>query len=135
MTPGVVAGNLIGLMIGGVMIGCSTSASFSGNTNLTAVACKDDEGWEDGAAGNSGWSISVDGVWKFDATYGGKDLLAAWVNKTVVTLLWSTEVNGDTFISGDGVITSFSWDAPGDDNSTYSVEFTGKGAPVIGLVA
>jgi len=41
---------------------------------------------------------------------------------------FTTDVNGDTYWEGSVHITSLEFGAPVEDNSTYSVSFTGVGA-------
>lgn len=134
MTIGPVSGDLVGIYIGGVMIGCATGATFSTSTNTETVACKEDEGYEDHALTTQNWNISGSGVVKFDATYGMKDILAAKKARTPITVKMSTEVAGDTFISGTASITEFEWAAETGSPSTYSYTFLGKGEYIVGTV-
>jgi hypothetical protein len=48
--------------------------------------------------------------------------------RTVLTVMFSTEVSGDLKYSGSAWLTSLSIDAPNEDNTTYSMSFSGTAA-------
>ena len=48
--------------------------------------------------------------------------------RTELTVMFSTEVSGDYKYSGSAWLTSMSMDSPNEDNTTYSLSFSGTGA-------
>lgn len=124
MTSGVLNGNNLLVYIGGVAIGCITDCEFtSTNTEIEAI-CK---GYRGTLSGSNTWSVSCNGLWRFDAGYGPKDLLNAHKNDDTVTILFGTDETGDTVITGDVKIPEFTWAGPLDAASTFSVRMAGQG--------
>lgn len=89
------------------------------------MTSKDNFGWTDADYGNLSWSIEGDGLLvENDAGY--LHLENAFMNKSVVMVRFETAA-GNKY-EGDAIITSFPIEAPYDDNATYSITLTGKGA-------
>ena len=107
----------------------ATDASVSLSHAVRDASTKDSLGWQDNLEGQKSWTASVDGNLAFDATYGVTDLETAFMNRTTVTIVFSTEVTGDTYWSGSAYIDNMDLDSSGvEGNATYSISFTGTGA-------
>jgi len=128
MTTGVINGTLVGVYVDNVLIGNATSGSISISHSGRDTSSKDDGGWTTMLEGQREFSVSADGFVAYDATNGLDELLLLITNRTKVTLKFSTEVVGDTRLTGDAFCTSISSDSPNEESSTFSVEFQGTGA-------
>lgn len=132
-TTGAVNGTLVMVAIEGENIACTTGASFAGTNATIDATCKDNNGAEDFLAGNQGWTITVNGNSKYDASYGFSELEAVWLNKTVVTVTYGTGVTGDPYKQGEAIITAWNNDDPLNAVSTWSATFQGKGTISVGV--
>ena len=126
-TTGTVSGNLIGISVATNLIACATSASMDLSTTMTDSTCKDNDGAEQVTAGQQSWSMASSGMVAFDATYGWIDLVTAWENKTLVSVVYGTGVTGDPRYTGNAYIDSLSTTAPLNEASTFDINFRGTG--------
>ena len=133
-TTGKFKANLMGVYSGTDLIAGSTSSSFSGSNATIDATSKENDGAKQILLGQQDWSINHDGHLEFDAAYGYVDLIAAWKAKTTLTLKFSTEVSGDTFLTGDALITSLDISAEVNGVTSYSVSFEGTGPVTVGTV-
>lgn len=134
-TTGVFNGNILGIYVGGTLILCATSESFELTNAEIDATCKDNSGARQVLMGQQSWSMSFEGLTKYDAAYGIEDLRTLALNKTSATFRWSTEVTGDTYMEGTGYISSFSENAGVNEVATYSISITGTGSISSGTVA
>ena len=135
-TTGVVNSTLLTLLVDSTAIGCATDVSLNITSSTREILCKDTNGWQDLGYGFKSWSVSASGLFAFDATYGGVDLIDDLIAGTEVTVLISTEVSGDDTWTGTGILTSVTIDSSGvGENVTYSVEIQGDGTLTKGSVA
>lgn len=133
-TTGKFNGTLLNVYIDNTIIGCATSSELSINVDLADATCKDDGGWADHIAGLRDWSVSTDGLVKFDGNNNVEDLYDLLSGRSVVTLKFTTNVTGDLVFSGQASVASLSVSAEMEAAVTYSVEFTGKGPLTKGTV-
>jgi predicted secreted protein len=131
MTAGTVEGNIIGIYVDDVLIACATSATIDLSTALTDSTCKDNDGAEQVLPGQKSWTMALDGMLAFDATYGWVDLVAAWDASTLLVVKWGDEEVGDESYTGNAYIDSLSASAPLNEVTTYNVNFRGTGTLTI----
>jgi predicted secreted protein len=131
MTAGTVEGNIIGIYVDDVLIACATSATIDLSTALTDSTCKDNDGAEQVLPGQKSWTMALDGMLAFDATYGWVDLVAAWDASTLLVVKWGDEEVGDESYTGSAYIDSLSASAPLNEVTTYNVNFRGTGTLTI----
>lgn len=120
---------------------CTKLLALAGQQGLTwtvesetsETATKDGTGdWNVSTAGVKSWSASTDGLWMPDDE-GRKALVKALRDGTYVCVgMYERQSieNGTKYIpirKGIAIVTSDELEAPNDDNTTYSVEFTGSG--------
>lgn len=134
-TTGAVKGNLLGIYVGTDLIACATNSTFNGSNGTIDATCKDNDGARQVLMGEQTWTMQHDGILAFDAAYGYVDLVTIWKNKTSVTLKFSTEVTGDTYLTGDAFISSLDVTAGLNEVSTYSISFEGTGVLTIATVS
>lgn len=128
-TAGVVSANLLGFYIGGVFIGCQTGSGFDFSRELIETVCKSANGNNSTTKlpGSKSHSFSADGNWAFDATYGIRDILAAFESGALVVVRQTTGVTGDMYLEGNCYITSVSGSADTDSPATFSATFEVSG--------
>ena len=83
--------------------------------------------------------MNAEGIFEEDASVGAgsisaKDLLDDMVAGTALTVVMTSDSNTDLKLSGTAVITSFAWNAPVNDVSTFSVSLQGSGTLTVGTV-
>jgi predicted secreted protein len=128
-STGVNNGTLIGIYIGGVKIAKSTNGSIEFKRATRNVTSKDSAGWMQKEFGLGEWSISGDFLDAEDSAYRFSDLYALLLNKTKVTVKFSSNVTGDKYYQGTALITSLSKQAPMEENVAGAYTLEGDGAP------
>mgnify|MGYP005772761743 CR=1 FL=1 len=110
--------------------------AFSMETETTEVSTKDGEndGWKSETPGVKSWSASADGLSCFDDE-GQKMVAKALAEDDYLCFrICERSKSGNTTTYkpiriGLVLVTSYSLDAPNDDNVTYSMDFSGIGKP------
>lgn len=141
-----VLGEQIQLFVSGKTLACATSCKVNISADDIDVSCKDSAGFNSTIPGRITWNASSDNLFVIDDY---KKLVDAMLNKTVLTLVFSTvgNFNDKTAPDADGhVVPSSGWttaydmyegkvtvssiDLNADNGSvaTYSVTFNGHGA-------
>lgn len=120
---------------------CTNLLALAGQQGLTwtveaetsETATKDGSGdWNVSTAGVKSWSASTDGLWMPDDE-GRKQVVKALRDGTYVCVgMYERQTidNGVKYVpirKGLAIVTSDELEAPNDDNTTYSAEFTGSG--------
>ncbi len=116
---------------------CAQDASLEVNNALREILCKDTSGWKTFKDGVKDWSMQVSGLFAYDHTLGGEELLTDLIAGTEITVRFSTEVTGDTYYEGTAYVSNVSLNSSGGagETATYSATFTGSGAITSGTVA
>ena len=81
--------------------------------------------------------MNAEGIFEEDGGVTGisaKDLLDDIIAGDPVTVVMTSNVTGDLKLSGSAVITSFAWNAPVNDVSTFSVSLQGSGSLTVATV-
>lgn len=121
----------LAIYVGGTKVGCATDATLTLNHALRDVTCKDSSAWRGMVSGMRSWSMSGGGLYAYDATYGGDELINALTGRTLLAVEISTEVSGETRWQGSGYLTECSINSPGvEENVTYTFTIEGTGALV-----
>ena len=135
-TQGIINGTEFGVYDGSTLVAYATSGSVSINHSLRDISNKESSGWKEQLEGQRDWEMSCEGMVAFLAAGGGAiggksvdELFTSYLaTRTVLTVMFSTEVSGDLKYSGSAWLTSLSMDAPNEDNTTYSMSFSGTAA-------
>jgi len=141
-TTGLVNGTLVALWkdIAGVptKVANLTSTDFEFSKDTIDATNKDGAGYKEFLVGLSSWTMNAEGIFEEDAGVGtnisAKELLDDIIAGAPITAVMSSAESGDLKLSGSAVITSFSWNAPVNDVSTFSVSLQGSGALTVGTV-
>ena len=138
-TTGLVNGTLVALWkdIAGVptKVANLTSTDFELSKDTIDATNKDGGSYKEFLVGLSGWTMNAEGIFEEDGSATGvsaKDLLDDIIAGLSLTVIMTSNVTGDLKLSGSAVITSFAWNAPVNDVSTFSVSLQGSGALTVG---
>lgn len=109
---------------------------FDMKAETSDAATKDDStgGWSVKFHGAKSWSASVDGLWSIDDN-ANKMVASALVNDEYLCLKICQRIKTSNATEykpirmGLGIVTSDNFEAPNDDNATYSMDFDGSGKP------
>jgi len=135
MTTGIINGHNLRLYIGGVAVTKSTSCTMSVSVETRTTTHKDSGTYEENEAGKISWEMTTDALVAFDSTQTPQSILTTCLAGTAVTARFSTEVTGDAYQEGSGIITSFTQNAPDNENVTFSITIKGSGALTLGTVS
>ena len=140
-TTGLVNGTLVALWkdIAGTptKIANLTSTDFELSKDTIDATNKDGGSYKEFLVGLSGWTMNAEGIFEEDGSATGvsaKDLLDDIIAGLPITAIMTSNVADDLKLSGLAIITSFAWNAPVNDVSTFSVSLQGSGALTVGTV-
>lgn len=123
-----VKGNSLLVYVNDVAIGCLTNNEFTSTNEEIDATCKDNDGAYDSLSGGNTASISFDGIWDTDATYGFNELINIHKNKTEVALRMGVAGSGGTYIqAARAVLNDLSWTGPLNEATTFSGTFQIRG--------
>lgn len=110
-------------------IACATDASLEASRDMREILCKDTGGGVDYEYGVFRFTLSGSGLFALDAANeGGIELMDRLIAGTKVAFKFSTEVSGDSYWSGTGLLTSVGFNSSGasGENATYSFSIQGE---------
>lgn len=126
-------GDHIAVTVDGTPIAHSTSASLNISENLLDAASKDSERWKDNIKGDREWSIEVEGLTDYSATFGVEGLLDLILDGNTAEVVFTVYENGSESsgfeLSGTVDLSDLTIDGPHNDNSTFSGTLQGNGKP------
>jgi TP901-1 family phage major tail protein len=114
-----------------------TSTDFELSKDTIDATNKDGGNYKEFLVGLSGWTMNAEGIFEEDGGVTGisaKDLLDDIIAGAPITVVMTSLVSGDLKLSGSAIITSFAWNAPVNDVSTFSVSLQGSGELTVGVV-
>lgn len=112
------------------------SLSFNMKADTSEVSTKDDStgGWSVKFHAGKSWDASIDGLYSYDDEAAKLVAKAIEGDEYVCLKICEVKKSGSTTTykplrMGLAVVTSDNFEAPSDDNTTYSMEFEGSGKP------
>jgi predicted secreted protein len=126
-TTGIFNGTELGLYVGGTLVACATSHSFSESMETRDTTCKDSGGNAESLEGLKSWEGSGDFYFAQDAAYGIDDLHAVIQARAAVVLRFATTESGDKYWNGNAFMTELSVESGTEESMTFSASFTGTG--------
>ena len=121
VTTGVINGNIVGVKQDGVLVACSTGATFNGTNEEIETTCKDNDGAKTTIPGIQTWTITINGNTKNDNTVLNiRAFLELWKSKATSTFTFGTSNSDDPYLEGDGFVSAFTWEGPLNAPSTWS---------------
>lgn len=142
-SAGHVIGNDIGIYMnvdgsGGALklIAAGTGASYSADRQVIDVTSKNNGGARAIKMGGKSVNFTFNGNISFDEStstaHGYEKMLTAWNSATAVTVRFSTNVNGDSYIQCSAYIANISGEAPVNAVGTYSLSINSTGDITVG---
>ena len=120
-----------GLAAGQEPIAHSTSASVSFNMDLRDTTTKDSGGYQNNLGGLKSFELSTDALFDLTADLDFQEFFNDLKNRTLVTVRFAERTSG-RYYQGTAFVTSLSMDAGVEENTTYSVTFTGTSTATTG---
>ena len=140
-TQGLVNGTLIALYkdVSGTLnkVANLTSTDFELTKDTIDATNKDGGNYKEFLVGLSSWTMSAEGIFEEDdstTNFSPKDLLDDIIAGEEITVVMTSNESGDIKLSGSAVMTSFAWNAPVNDVSTFSCSLQGSGSLTVGVV-
>ena len=147
-TTGLVNGTLIALYKD---IGTTGSPDYQKIANLTSTdfeltkdtidaTNKDGSNYKEFLVGLNSWTMSAEGIFEEDGSVGTdihspKEVLDDMIaGEEITVVMGNLDETGDLKLTGQAVMTSFSWNAPVNDVATFSCSLQGSGALTVGTV-
>lgn len=128
-------GTLQVLQMDGTQIANLTDVTMTMSNEVFEVTTKESGGFREILPGIRDLVYQADGVANFQATNKDlADVFAAFSGRTVVSIVWTNAVTGDKKITQNAYVTNCEVSAPMEDTVTYSIEFSGTGAPTIATI-
>lgn len=112
-------GTSLTLSIGGVTVGKSTTASISLDADTIDVSNKSSSGYQEVIQGQKSGTIDFEGLADLNVNDQGGAIYTYWSAGTSVAFEFVVGGSSAT-ISGNGIVTNLSIDAPMEDVATYS---------------
>lgn len=118
-------GTSLTLTIGGVDVAQSTSCSITLDADTIDVSTKDSSGYQVVIQGQKSGTVDFEGLVDLAGNTTGGAIYTYWSNGTSVAWVFS---DGTKSISGNGIVTNLSIEAPMEDVATYSgsLQITGS---------
>lgn len=126
-TTGKFDGKLLLLYVDNVKVAHSTSFSLSMGTATIDCTSKDSSNWRDLLVGGRSWSISGDAFFTMDGTAGLDVFWNLYEGGTSATVKFTTDVSGDDYFSGTGILTTYDVSGGIGEPATFSFTFEGDG--------
>lgn len=123
MTAGKMNGSLLRVASGGTLLAHATNCSIDFGMNTRDTTTKDNDGYQENAAGLRTVNISTEHLYAEDAAYGVRDLFTAYKARTPLTLRFTAGDIGDKYWEGPFLLTQLTLNGPQEDNASYSASF------------
>jgi predicted secreted protein len=122
-----VKGDNIRFYIAGYKVGLEMEVSLSVTADMTETSNKDNAGWKTFIQGDKAWTASGSAMLDWVAQQNVTQLFTALTAGTEAAIDIGSATN-TKFYSGNGLITSWSFDGPRGGVATLSFEWQGTGA-------
>lgn len=132
---GIIDGTDVVLSIAGTQVTALTSNGLEFTMNTRETSNKDSGTSATHLATKYTWSVSIEGLIRYDGTYSYEEILAAAQAGTAVAVIFGSLVSGNPQWSGNAIITGLSQSAPDADNNTFSATLLGTGDLTAGTTA
>ena len=125
------------LKMDGTQLAELTNVTMSMNQDVFETTSKESAGWKEIMPGLRDITYSAEGLADFVAANKDlTDIFAAYSADppTLVTIVWTNLIPGNTSVTQSAYITSCEVSAPMEDVVTYSIEFAGTGTPTFTVI-
>jgi hypothetical protein len=120
-----VKGNSLLVYVNDVAIGCLNNNEFTSQNEEIDATCKDNDGARNVLPGGNTASISFDGTFETDATYGLEELLGVHKNKTAVAVRMGVAGSGGLYIqAASAYLNQLTWSGPLNAATVFNGSFS-----------
>jgi len=120
-------GKNILLIIGSATVVGQISGGLAAAADMLDATTKDSTaGAKEYIGGETGWTISVEGLYDPAAAEGVSEALGYLKAGTVVTIKYGQTGSGETYFTGSALISGVNLDGPKNDLASYSLELQGS---------
>ena len=127
-TIGKVNGTAIGVSADGETVTCSTNATLTITNETRETTCKDDDGAVTQEAAAQQWSMTLEGLTKYDTPSNYSKVAVLAKTREIVLWIFKTFANpDDPYWEGEGFVGSFTQNAPLNETSNWTVEVQPSG--------
>lgn len=130
-----VDGKLMVLQFENVAIVGRTTGSMNMTADMLDATTADSAGWKEFVAGEKNATLSVGGLYDPDAAEGTSEAIAAMIAGTYLTWKYGQTGAGQTYWTGEGLITSVSIQGDKNTLTSYTVEIQNTGAVTENVVS
>jgi len=115
------------LSLNGSPVAHSTSATLNINQDLLDATTKDSGRFKEQIRGVRDWSIDVEGLIDYTASFGADELADLIINGVTAEIALTTGTSGDTKYTGTVDLSGLSQDAPAEGLAAFSGTLLGTG--------
>lgn len=126
-TAGKLPGDLFRIFVGAIPIAYGESITLTIDVELLETTTMDDERWTDWILSTRNWTLSIEGIYAFDATYGADDIFDVISAEQELTIEFKTNITGDSVYSGTVLVPNLEISAERTSPANFSTTFQGKG--------
>lgn len=123
-TSGVFNGTNLLIKVNDVVVGHTTSCTFSVSLDAADATTKDSNGWAESIAGLKSGECSFDGLVDYSDSQNSEQLLDLLISRTKVDIAFGTAATGDSVYEAEAYVTSLEQTAEMEAAVTYSGTLT-----------
>jgi predicted secreted protein len=127
----VINGTTMLLLLDGVAIGCTRSATLNINNDTYDASCKSSNGWADNGLGQRSWDVAFDGLYDPSGVANFEALFDELYERDATLIMEFAQIDGTgggEVYRGNCLVTSLSLTADMEQPVTYSGTLTGTGS-------
>lgn len=111
----------------GETIACSTNATLTISNERVETTCKDDDGARTYEPGSQDWSLTLEGITKYDTVSNFSTVSELAISQDEVEWVMQSANADDPAFTGTGFVGEFTYNAPLNEPSTWSIEIAPTG--------
>lgn len=115
------------LSINGSPVAHATGGTLNINQDLLDATTKDSNRWKEQIRGARDWSIDIEGMIDYTASFGVDELADMIISGVSAEIAFATSETGDTKYTGTVDLSGLSQDAPAEGLATFSGSLVGTG--------
>ena len=115
------------LSINGSPVAHATGGTLNINQDLLDATSKDSNRWKEQIKGARDWSIDIEGLIDYTASFGVDELADMIISGVSAEIAFATSETGDTKYTGTVDLSGLSQDAPAEGLATFSGSLVGTG--------
>lgn len=115
------------LSVNGSPVAHATGGTLNINQDLLDASTKDSARWKEQIRGARDWSIDIEGMIDYTASFGVDELADLIISGVSAEIAFATSETGDTKYTGTVDLSGLTQDAPSEGMATFSGTLVGTG--------